>query len=126
LQSHLLGVCELLIGHHSDNILRRTELLRVADIPLKIAEIGRTWNHQAVLDQGYATLTAIIQSCSKQIVQCSSVDRVWRVEVGVETMIQELTAQEVNNLTSTNDPVKRIGIVPCRVIDELRMVSLQT
>jgi hypothetical protein len=48
------------------------------------------------------------------------------VEVGVETMIQELTAQEVNNLTSTNDPVKRIGIVPCRVIDELRMVSLQT
>ena len=126
MQSHLIGVCELLIEHHSDNILRRTELLRVADIPSKIAKIGRTWNPQAALDQGYATLTFIIQRCSKEIVQCSSVDRVWRVEVGAETMIQELTAQKVNNLTSTNDPVKRIGIVPCRVIDELRMVSPKT
>jgi hypothetical protein len=130
-QSHLLGVSELLIGHHSNNILRRTELLHVADIPSKIAETGppwnrRTWNHQAALDQGYATLTAIIQSCSEQMVQRSGVDRVWRVEVGAVTKIQELTVQEVNNLASTNDPVKRIGIVPSRVIDELRMMSTET
>jgi hypothetical protein len=60
------------------------------------------------------------------MVQRSGVDRVWRVEVGAVTKIQELTVQEVNNLASTNDPVKRIGIVPSRVIDELRMMSTET
>jgi len=126
-QSYILGVSELLIGHHSNNILLRTESLRVADIPSIIAGRGpcnRTWNPQIALDQGYATLTTIIQSCAEQqIVQYSGVDRVWRVELGGVTKIRELTTQEVNNLASINDPMKRIGIVPSRVIDELRMIQ---
>ena len=131
LQSHLLGVSELFIGHHSDNILHRTEPLRVTDIPSKIAaEIAKLyqnpkiWNPQIVLDQGYAALTAIIQTCSEQSVQCLDVDRVWRVEMANRvTKIQELTAQEAKNLAITNESMKRIGIVPSRVIEVLRVTS---
>jgi hypothetical protein len=126
LQSYLLGVSELLIGYHSNNVLLRTELINVADIPSKIGGEGRSWNPQTELDRGYTALTAIRQSCSEQLVQCSGVsdDRVWRVEVMKRTTkILELTAQEVSDLEITSDSEKRIGIVPSRVIEGLRMVS---
>ncbi|KIM76424.1 hypothetical protein PILCRDRAFT_91650 [Piloderma croceum F 1598] len=48
LQSHLLGVSELLIGHHSNDILRRTELLQV---------------HSCIVDHG------IIKQCLTGVMQ---------------------------------------------------------
>ena len=48
-------------------------------------------------------------------------DKVWRVEAQKgEIKMWELTAQAASDLTLAGDLEKRIGIVPIRVIEELR------
>jgi hypothetical protein len=129
LQAHLLGVSELFVGYHSNSILHRTESLYVADIPSKIGREDRRWNPQTELDRGYTVLTGIKKRCSEQLSQSAgadglSDDKVWRVEVqGAETKVRELTGEEVYDLAPASDLEKRIGIVPCRVIDGLRRFS---
>jgi len=123
-QSHLLGVPELFIGYHTNNLLCRTELLRVADLPSKITI--PQWNPQIDLDRGYAVLNAIKKDCSNKLARCTydnriSDHKVWRVDVhNGETQIQELTAQEANCLGESGT---RTGIVPNQVIEELRRVT---
>jgi len=130
LQSHLLGVSELFIGYHSNRILRRTESVYVADIPSKIGRENQPWNPQTELDRGYTALAAIKKSCTEQLAQSAGVDRlsddkVWRMEVkDIVTKVHELTGEEVCDLAPpSNLEEKRIGVVPFRVIEELRRIS---
>lgn len=123
MQSHLTGISELFVGYHSNDILRRTEMLCIADIPSKILSNGQPWNPQKELDRGYATLTAIRKSCSEQLAKCSSDgitdDKVWRVNVLRKGIyIRELAADSL--AFAISDREERIGIVPLKVIKELR------
>jgi RAT1-interacting protein len=132
LQCYLLGVPELFIGYHSNGILRSTEALFISDIPSKIVNQGQPWNPQVELDRGYAVLTTIRESCAEHLAQRSNTDgmsndKVWHVKVrNKETKVQELTMQEARNLTSADDLEQRIGIVPTRVVEELRRIGQVT
>jgi len=76
-----------------------------------------------VVDRGYTALAIIRNSCLEQWSSSDGIsdDTVWRVEAGQK--IRQLTAQEAKDLASAGDLEERIGIVPQRVIEELRGVS---
>lgn len=127
MQSHLIGVPELLIGRHENGILRRTEPLRVADIPSKVVIYGKPWNPQVEIDHGYTILTTIKKLCLEQAANNrgshdSPNERVWRVDVREQLPlnIRELTVDEIDGLASEDDLEKRVGIIPLSIANEIR------
>jgi hypothetical protein len=93
----------------------------VADMPLKFIRPHQPPDYQQNIDRGYATLTAIIQYCSNQLLGGSDVGSVWRVEArNHEVKVRKLTTQETNGLATIGDAEGRMGIVPSSVIEELR------